>query len=107
MASLATLLLASLSLAGIAYAADAKIVFNATNDHNKWAYTEAAMAGYRSAAAGASIVIARSPADLEREAADADAVIGGLSKDVFAKAKKLRWVQTYSAGVEMTAGTNF
>jgi phosphoglycerate dehydrogenase-like enzyme len=37
---------------------------------------------------------------MDREVVDADAVIGGLSKDQFAKAKKLKWVQTYSAGVE-------
>jgi phosphoglycerate dehydrogenase-like enzyme len=95
------LALAALWAAGTAHGAGVKIVFNGVSHHNDWAYTDAAVASYRAVADGGSIVIARTAADLEREAAEADAVIGGLTKDVFAKAKKLRWVQTYSAGVEM------
>src|SRR5215469_11689366 len=48
----------------------------------------------------AEIVVVRSPADMAREVVEADAVIGGISKDLFLTAKKLKWLQTYSAGVE-------
>jgi phosphoglycerate dehydrogenase-like enzyme len=37
---------------------------------------------------------------LEKELADADAIIGGIGEAQFSKAKKLKWVQTTSAGVE-------
>jgi phosphoglycerate dehydrogenase-like enzyme len=37
---------------------------------------------------------------MAREIADADAVIGGVTPELFSKANKLRWVQTISAGVE-------
>lgn len=86
--------------AGVLSAADTKIVINAVDNHNKWAFTEDALREYRNAGNGADIVVAGSPADLSREIVDADAVIGGISKDLFAKAKKLKWLQTYSAGVE-------
>src|SRR5690349_19597948 len=90
-----------LSLAATLPAADRKIVINALDNHNDWAFTDEAMRNYRNAAAaGATIVLARSSADLAREIADADGVIGGISRDLFGKAKKLKWVQTYSAGVE-------
>jgi len=90
----------ALSAAGILSAADRKIVINATDSHNGWAFTEEALREYRNAGKDAAIVLARSPADMDREIADADAIIGGISKDLHAKAKKLKWVQTYSAGVE-------
>ena len=89
-----------LSLAGVLSAADRKIVINAIDEHNNWAFTDQAMRDYRNAGANASIVLARSTADLAREIVDAEAVIGGISQDLFAKAKKLKWLQTYSAGVE-------
>src|SRR6266849_7430634 len=93
-------LAAVLSAAGVLSAADRKIVINALDDHNRWAFTEQALSEYRNAGKDAAIVLARSPADMARETVDADAVIGGISKDLFANAKKLKWVQTYSAGVE-------
>ena len=86
--------------AGVLSAADRKIVINAVDNHNKWAFTEDALREYRNAGKDADIVVASSPADMAREIVDADAVIGGISKDLFAKAKKLKWLQTYSAGVE-------
>jgi phosphoglycerate dehydrogenase-like enzyme len=89
-----------LSAAVVLSAADRKIVINALDDHNRWAFTEEALREYRNAGAGAAIVLARSAAEMARETPDADAVIGGISKDLFANAKKLKWVQTYSAGVE-------
>jgi len=81
-------------------AADRKIVINALDKHNQWAFTEDALREYRNAGAGADIVVARSPADMAREVVDADAIIGGVSKDQFSQARKLEWLQTYSAGVE-------
>jgi D-2-hydroxyacid dehydrogenase (NADP+) len=89
-----------LPAAGILSAADRKIVINAVDSHNKWAFTEEALREYRNAGPNATIVVARSPGDVAREIVDADAVIGGISKDLFAKAKNLKWVQTYSAGIE-------
>jgi D-2-hydroxyacid dehydrogenase (NADP+) len=38
--------------------------------------------------------------DLMKELADADAVIGGLNREQFLAAKKLKWMQITSAGVE-------
>ena len=95
-----TVLAILLSAAGVLSAADRKIVINAVDNHNRWAFTEEALREYRNAGQNAAIVLARSPTDLDREIGDADAVIGGISKDQFAKAKNLKWVQTYSAGVE-------
>jgi phosphoglycerate dehydrogenase-like enzyme len=90
-----------LSTAAVLGAAEKKIVINALNDHNGWAFTDEALSEYRSAAGqSADIVLARSPMDLARETANADGVVGGLSRDLFLKAKKLKWLQTYSAGVE-------
>jgi D-2-hydroxyacid dehydrogenase (NADP+) len=89
-----------LSASAALSAADKKIVINAVDPHNGWAFTEAALREYSDAGKDAAIVLAKSSADMARETTDADAVIGGLSKDLFDKAKKLKWVQTYSAGVE-------
>ncbi len=86
--------------ASLGPAADRKIVINAVDTHSKWAFTEEALQDYRNAGQGAAIAVAHSPAELAREVVDADAVIGGISKDLFAKAPKLKWVQTYSAGIE-------
>jgi hypothetical protein len=71
------------SAAGVLSAADRKIVINAVDNHNKWAFTEEALREYRNAGQNAAIVLARSPADVAREIVDADAVIGGISKDQF------------------------
>jgi len=81
-------------------AAERKIVINAVDPHNGWAFTDDAVRQYQEAGQGAAIVLARSQADMARETVDADGVIGGVSKEQFAKAAKLKWVQTYSAGVE-------
>ena len=90
-----------MTAAGVLSAADRKIVINALDDHNNWAFTEEALRAYKDAGKdAAAIVLSRSREDMDREIVDADGVIGGLSKDQFAKAKKLKWVQTYSAGVE-------
>ena len=83
----------------LATAADKKIVLRAAG--GGWAATESAIAGYRKAAGDrADVVVARTQEDLTREIVDADAVIGGVSVEQFAKATKLKWLQTTSAGVE-------
>ena len=49
---------------------------------------------------GARIVAARDPGDFARELPSADALVGsGLTPDLFANARRLRWVQVPSAGV--------
>ena len=53
----------------------------------------------REAAPGAAIVSAEA-ANLNEQAADADAILGTINPDLLRAAKKLRWVQVYSAGVE-------
>lgn len=82
------------------FAADKKILIQASNT-NDWVSNDAALARYRAAAgSGADIVVARNAAEFTREVANADAVIGGITKQQFPAAKKLKWVQTISAGVE-------
>ena len=89
-----------LCLAAAAFAADKKIVIQASNRQG-WAASDAALARYRAAAGTkADIVVTRSAAEFAREVVDADGVIGGISKPEYATAKKLKWVQTISAGVE-------
>jgi phosphoglycerate dehydrogenase-like enzyme len=95
-----TICLTLLIGAGLLRAADTKIVINAVSNSNYWAFTDDAVRQYKDAGQGASIVVAKSAPDFAREVTDADAVIGGLTKDQFATAKRLKWVQTYSAGVE-------
>lgn len=45
-------------------------------------------------------VVAAERDRLLEEAADADAILGGITPQVFRAARKLKWVQVYSAGVE-------
>jgi phosphoglycerate dehydrogenase-like enzyme len=45
-------------------------------------------------------VVAAERGDLAKEAADADAIFGTIDPELFRAAKKLKWVQVYSAGVE-------
>ena len=94
------LLVSILLLAAPAFTADKKILIQASGGQG-WVSSDAALARYRAAAgAEADIVVARSAAEFAREVANADGVIGGISKEHFAAAKKLKWVQTISAGVE-------
>lgn len=89
-----------LILSAALLAADKKIVIQA-NTNSPWVSDDAAMAGYRKASGGqADIVLTKSAAEFAREVADADGVIGGISKALYPKAAKLKWVQTTSAGVE-------
>jgi phosphoglycerate dehydrogenase-like enzyme len=94
------LLIAILLLALPVLSADKKILIQASGGQG-WVSSDAALAKYRAAAGSAAdIVVVRSPADFAREVVDADAVVGGISKELFPTAKKLKWVQTISAGVE-------
>jgi phosphoglycerate dehydrogenase-like enzyme len=94
------LLISLVLLASPALTADKKILIQASA-RQSWVSSDSALAKYRAAAgAGADIVVARSPAEFARELHDADAIIGGITKEQFPAAKKLKWVQTISAGVE-------
>ena len=88
-----------LSLTSLVAAAEKKIVVTGTSRH-WWALNDEAVAGFREAAGDARFVVARGREALAREIADADGLVGGLPRDLFAEAKRLKWVQTYSAGVE-------
>ena len=46
--------------------------------------------------------MARSIEAFDREIVEADAVIGAINEEQFATAKKLKWLQTTSAGVDVT-----
>jgi phosphoglycerate dehydrogenase-like enzyme len=94
------LLLTMLLLAGALAAADKKILIQASA-RQSWVTSDDALARYRAAAgSGADIIVARSAAEFAREIPNADGIIGGISKEQFPAAKKLKWVQTISAGVE-------
>ena len=64
-----------LSASAALSAADKKIVINAVDPHNGWAFTEAALREYSDAGKDVAIVLAKSSADMARETTDADAVI--------------------------------
>ncbi len=93
------ILILLLGCAALAAAADKKIVVRALS--GGFAYDDNAARLYKQAAGkDADVVMARSREAFEREIVDADAVIGGINKEQFAKAAKLKWVQATSAGVE-------
>ncbi len=94
-----SLILIWLSAAAMLPAADLKIVISA-GPRYQWATTKESLAGYHKAAPEAQLVVAESPGVFADEIVDADAVIGDLPRALLAKARKLRWVQEYSAGVE-------
>src|SRR5262245_24578799 len=90
----ARLLIAILLVATPLLSADKKILIQSSSGQG-WVSSDAALARYRAAAGTqADVVVTRSPADFAREVVDADAVIGGISKEQFPTAKKLKWVQT-------------
>ena len=94
------LVISILLLAIPALAADKKIVLQASSAQS-WVSNDAALARYRAAAGtGTDIVVVRSRAEFTREIGDAHAIIGGITKEDFPAAKKLKWVQAISAGVE-------
>ncbi len=88
-----------LAISAVTFAADKKIVIRALS--GGFAYDDDAIAAYKKEAGkDADIVVARSMEQFAKEVADADGVVGGISKDLFPMAKKLAWVQSTSAGVE-------
>jgi phosphoglycerate dehydrogenase-like enzyme len=60
----------------------------------------ARLAKLRDAAGGARIVNAASDAEAGDEIADADAFLGKITPAVLARARKLRWVQSFTASLE-------
>ena len=88
-----------LPLTSLLTAADKKIVITGTPRH-WWALNDEAVAQFREAAGDAEIVVALGREALASEIADADGVVGGIPRDLFAAAERLKWVQSYSAGVE-------
>src|SRR6266478_2824133 len=52
------------------------------------------------AAAPSAKFVAPQPADMLAQVADADAILGTISPELFRAAKRLKWVHIYSAGVE-------
>ena len=88
-----------LAFATLGVAADKKIVIRALS--SGFATDDSAMKRYKQAAGkDADVVAARSEAAFEKELVDADGIVGGISKEQFDNAKKLKWVQSTSAGVE-------
>jgi phosphoglycerate dehydrogenase-like enzyme len=81
-------------------AAERKIIIQSSG-RNDWVSDDTALTRYRAAAgSGADIVVTRSPEEFAREVVNADAVVGSIGKADFPSAKRLKWVQTISAGVE-------
>jgi phosphoglycerate dehydrogenase-like enzyme len=50
------------------------------------------------AAPGADVCYFSTRADLEREVEQADVIVGAISREGFARARRLRWVQSWAAG---------
>lgn len=87
------------AFATIGLAADKKIVIRAHSAG--FAFEDDAIERYRNEAGNdADIVVSKSMDQFEKEIVDADAIVGGISKELFPKAKELKWVQSLSAGVE-------
>ena len=61
---------------------------------------DARLEKFRTAYPQVQFVGTSSPEQLKEEIADADAYFGGMSRDVYLAAKKLRWIQASSAGIE-------
>jgi phosphoglycerate dehydrogenase-like enzyme len=81
-------------------AADKKIVIQGSSRQN-WVTSDEAVKRYKAAAGSAAdVVVTTSDAEFAKEVATADGVVGGVTKAQFATAKKLKWLQTISAGVE-------
>lgn len=58
------------------------------------------IASFRAAYPDVEFVCASSPEEAQREIVDADAYFGNPSRELYLAAKKLRWIQAPSAGVE-------
>ncbi|MGH8019779.1 MAG: NAD(P)-dependent oxidoreductase [Opitutaceae bacterium] len=84
----------TITLARPASGADEKVVFTSNAR-----LSEADIRALRDAAPSLEIVFP-SRENLARELTDADGVVGGMNREQFLGAKKLRWWQVTSAGVE-------
>lgn len=49
---------------------------------------------------GDEVATVSSRSELEREISEAEVIFGGISKELFSAAKKLKWIQTASVGVD-------
>jgi len=61
---------------------------------------EKELAEFRAAAPKINLVVAEDKAKMMAEVADADGIIGTINPEIIRAARKLRWVQVHSAGVE-------
>lgn len=61
------------------------------------------LAELRAAFPQVEFVVPETPEGIVAAAADADAAFGWLNREAFLAAKRLRWIQAYSAGVEFMA----
>ena len=88
-----------LTFAALSFAADKKIVVRGSG--YGFSDDDTAIELYQKAAGDdATVVAARSSEEFAKEIVDAHGIIGGISKELFPKAKNLEWVQSVSAGVE-------
>lgn len=88
------LLLASIAAAGLPAMGEQKKIVVTGMDPDSIAQMSAA-------SPGATVVAAETDkSKLLAQVADADAIFGTINPDLFRAAKKLKWVQIYSAGVE-------
>jgi len=93
MKTFAWLLISTTLVAALALAEQKKIVAVVTSEVN--------LAELQAASPGVTVVAAeRDKSKLLEQVADADAIFGTINPDLFHAAKKLKWVQIYSAGVE-------
>lgn len=60
----------------------------------------AAVEELKKAAPGGVEIVGVNAAELKNQAPDADAILGAINNDLLRASRKLKWVQTYSAGVE-------
>ncbi len=61
---------------------------------------ERELAEFRAAAPNVQIVVAEDKDKMLGEVADADGILGTINPEIFKAAKKLKWIQVQSAGVE-------
>ena len=95
------------AIPALLHGADRKVVIDGRDSHYIWAFSDEALGLYRKAGPNVEFVVARTNQQLAAQVKDADAVVGGISRELFPTAAKLKWVQTYSAGVENYAWTEF
>lgn len=65
-----------------------------------WNLQPAGVPALQAAAPGVELLLARNPAEAVALARDADAALGFCSEELLAAGPNIRWIQSYSAGVE-------